>query len=68
MALRLELDYDAVALLGDAFVYSESLAPEAMRGTRAKDVIAELSRLLGRLRRFSEAREVERALQRLGAA
>ena len=68
VALRLELDYDAVALLGDAFVYSESLAPEAMRGTRAKDVIAELSRLLGRLRRFSEAREVERALQRLGAA
>lgn len=68
VALRLELDYDAVALLGDAFVYSESLEPEAMRGTRAKDVIAELSRLLGRLRRFSEAREVERALQRLGAA
>lgn len=68
VALRLELDYDAVALLGDAFVYSESLAPDAMRGTRARDVIAELSRLLGRLRRFSEAREVERALQRLGAA
>lgn len=66
VALRLDLDYDAVALLGDAFVFSESLEPAAMRGTQAKDVIGELSRLLGRMRRFSEAREVERALARIG--
>lgn len=67
VALRIDLEYDALALLGDAFVYSESLEPAAMQGTRAKDVITELCRLLGRCRRFQEAREVERALVRLGA-
>lgn len=68
IALRLELVYDAVALLGDAFILSQPMDPAELRGTRARDVIAELCQLLARCRRFSEAREVERALARLESA
>ncbi|MBK8236772.1 MAG: hypothetical protein IPK74_14570 [Deltaproteobacteria bacterium] len=68
IALRLELIYDAVALLGDAFILSQPMDPAELRGTRARDVIAELCQLLARCRRFSEAREVERALARLESA
>lgn len=60
IALRLGLEIDCIALWADAFAYAQSLDPSRLRGTRAKDVIAELARLLGRQRRYSEAREVER--------
>lgn len=68
IALRLDLIYDAVALWGDAFILSQPIDPAELRGTRARDVIAELHQLLARCRRFSEAREVERALARLASA
>jgi len=61
IALALELEIDCIALWGDAFAYAQSVEPARLRGTRAKDITLELSRLLARYRRYSDAREVERA-------
>lgn len=61
IALRLELDIDCIALWGDAFAFAQSVEPARLRGTRAKDITLELSKLLARVRRYSDAREVERA-------
>lgn len=61
IALRIQLEIDCIALWGDAFADARAREPADLRGTRAKDVTIELSKLLARYRRYSDAREVERA-------
>ncbi len=61
VAVRLDLEVDCIALWGDAFAYAQTLDASRLRGTLAKEVISELARILARQRRYSEAREVERA-------
>jgi hypothetical protein len=68
VALRMGLEIDCIALWGDAFADARTREPAELRGTRAKDVTLELSKLLARYRRYSDAREVERAAGAFGAS
>lgn len=68
VALRLGLEIDCIALWGDAFADARARDVAELRGTRAKDITLELSRLLARYRRYSDAREVERAASAFGAS
>jgi hypothetical protein len=68
IALRLGLEVDCIALWGDAFADARTRDLSELRGTRAKEVTLELARLLARWRRYSDAREVERAAGAFGAS
>ena len=68
VALRLGLEIDCIALWGDAFADAHARDVAELRGTRAKDITLELRRLLARYRRYSDAREVERAASAFGAS
>jgi tetratricopeptide (TPR) repeat protein len=68
VALRLGLEIDCIALWGDAFADAQARDATRLRGTRAKDVTLELAKLLARYRRYSDAREVERAAGAFGAS
>jgi len=68
VALRLGLEIDCIALWGDAFAEAQARDVAQLRGTRAKDVTLELAKLLARYRRYSDAREVERAAGAFGAS
>ncbi len=60
IALRLGLEIDCIGLWADAVVYAGNL-PVEQRGTdRAKEIAKQLSDLLAKHRRYSEAREIER--------
>lgn len=64
VALRLDLEADARSLLADAFAEQQTRDRSELSGTMAPEINAELVRLLARCRRFAEAREVERSLER----
>jgi tetratricopeptide (TPR) repeat protein len=60
IALRLGLEIDCIGLWADAVVYVDRLPAEQRETDRAKEIAKQLSVLLAKHRRYSEAREIER--------
>ncbi len=60
LALASGLDLDCIGLWADAVAYGQKVEPKTLRGSRAKEIAKNLSELLVRHRRYSQAREIER--------